>query len=109
LNRSFRVEVVIPYDKDIRPNMIATLKVENYQKDASITVPINVVQNSNDGSFVMVAVEENGQKVAKRRKIQVGQIYNRSAEILGGLQNGDKVITVGYQDLNEGDLISYKL
>ncbi|MCU0438236.1 MAG: efflux RND transporter periplasmic adaptor subunit [Raineya sp.] len=109
LNRSFRVEVVIPYDKDIRPNMIATLKVENYQKDASITVPINVVQNSPDGSFVMVAVEENGKKVAKKRKIQVGQIYNRSAEILGGLQNGDKVITVGYQDLNDGDLISYKL
>jgi RND family efflux transporter MFP subunit len=109
LNRSFRVEAVIPYDKDIRPNMIATLKVENYQKDASITVPINVVQNSAEGSFVMVAVEEKGQKVARRRKIQVGQIYNRSAEILTGLQAGDRVITVGYQDLNDGDLISYKL
>jgi RND family efflux transporter MFP subunit len=109
LNRSFRVEAVIPYDKDIRPNMIATLKVENYQKDASITVPINVVQNSAEGSFVMVAVEEKGQKVARRRKVQVGQIYNRSAEILTGLQAGDRVITVGYQDLNDGDLISYKL
>jgi multidrug efflux pump subunit AcrA (membrane-fusion protein) len=57
----------------------------------------------------MVAVEEKGQKVARRRKIQVGQIYNRSAEILTGLQAGDRVITVGYQDLNDGDLISYKL
>ncbi|MDX1905112.1 MAG: efflux RND transporter periplasmic adaptor subunit [Thermonemataceae bacterium] len=109
LNRSFRVEVAIPYDKDIRPNMIATLKVENYQKDVAITVPINVVQNSQDGSFVLVAVEEKGQKIARRRTVKVGQIYNRYAEILSGLQAGDKVITTGYQELNEGDLISYKL
>lgn len=109
ITRSFRVEVAIPYDKDLKPNMIATLKVENYQQAGAIIVPINVVQNSTDGSYVMVAVEENGQKVARRRKVEVGQIYNRSAEIKSGLQAGDKVITTGYQDLNEGDLISYKL
>ena len=60
-------------------------------------------------SPIGVAVEENGQKVARRRKVEVGQIYNRSAEIKSGLQAGDKVITTGYQDLNEGDLISYKM
>ncbi|GAB4135548.1 MAG: efflux RND transporter periplasmic adaptor subunit [Raineya sp.] len=109
ITRSFRVEVAIPYDKDLKPNMIATLKVQNYQQAGAIIVPINVIQNGTDGSYVMVAIEENGQKVARRRKIEVGQIYNRSAEIKSGLQAGDKVITTGYQDLNEGDLISYKL
>lgn len=108
ITRSFRVEVAIPYDKELKPNMVAILKVANYQQAGAIIVPINVIQNSNDGSYVMVAVEENGQKVARRRKVEVGQIYNRSAEIKSGLQAGDKVITTGYQDLNDGDLISYK-
>ncbi len=109
ISRSFRVEVAIPFDKDFKPNMIATLKVENYAKNSAIVVPINVVQNALEGSYIMVAVEENGQKIARRRKVEVGQIYNRSAEILSGLQAGDKIITTGYQDLNDGDLISYKM
>lgn len=109
ISRSFRVEVAVPSDRDFKPNMIATLKVENYSKSSAIIVPINVIQNGLEGSYIMVAVEENGQKIARRRKVEVGQIYNRSAEILRGLQVGDKIITTGYQDLNDGDLISYKL
>ncbi len=109
ISRSFRVEVAIPSDQDFKPNMIATLKVKNYAKNSAIIVPINILQNSLEGTYVMVAVEENGQKIARRRKVEVGQIYNRSAEILSGLQAGDKIITTGYQDLNDGDLISYKM
>ncbi|MCS6795802.1 MAG: efflux RND transporter periplasmic adaptor subunit, partial [Raineya sp.] len=83
--------------------------VENYAKSSAIVVPINVIQNALEGSYIMVAVEENGQKIARRRKVEVGQIYNRSAEIVSGLQAGDKIITTGYQDLNDGDLINYKM
>jgi membrane fusion protein, multidrug efflux system len=105
LNRSFRVEVAFPYFNELRPNMIAIVKIEDYDNTSTMSVPINVVQTGEEGNFVMVAVEENGKKVAKRRKIEVGQIYKGSAEVKSGLKTGDQVVTIGYQDLNEGDLV----
>ena len=58
-------------------------------------------------SFVYIAVEENGKKVAKKQVITLGMNYNGLIEVLTGLKAGDKIITTGYQDLNQNDLINF--
>jgi RND family efflux transporter MFP subunit len=108
MNRSFTVEATLEGNQDLHPNMLAVLKIADYRNDSAIVVPINTVQNSEEGQFVMVA-KQNGKKItAERRQVKQGLSYNGNVEILSGLNVGDKVITTGYQDLNQGDALLIK-
>lgn len=105
VSRTFKVEVKLSGSKDYRPNMLSVLKIVDYKSKDAIAIPMNVVQNDQSGTYAYVAVNENGKMVAKKKVIKVGQIYKGKAEILEGLSAGDKIITLGYQELNEGDLV----
>ncbi len=107
LNRTFGVEVALPNDNTYLPNMIAVLKIIDYSKDNAIVIPVNCIQNSQEGTNVYVAVTENGKTIAKKRLVKVGSTYNDKAEILSGLGIDEKLITVGYNDLNDGELIKF--
>ena len=108
MNRSFSVEASLEGNQDLHPNMLAILKIADYRNDSAIVVPINTVQNSEEGQYVMV-VKQNGSKyTAERRTVKPGLSYNGNVEILSGLKTGDKVITTGYQDLNQGDALIIK-
>lgn len=106
LNRTFTVEVDIETGtEDLKPNMLAILKIIDYSRDSVIVTPINVIQQSEEGSFVMVASEENGKLRVLKKKIKTGRVYNGKAEILEGLNAGDQLITIGFQDLNDGETV----
>jgi hypothetical protein len=107
LNRTFGVEVALPNDNTYLPNMIAVLKIIDYSKEKAIVIPVNCIQNSQEGTNVYVAVTENGKTIAKKHLVKVGSTYNDKAEILSGLAIGEKLITVGYGDLNDGELIKF--
>ena len=55
--------------------------------------------------FVVVVKEAGGKMMAQRRDIEMGRTYNDIAEIKNGLQVGEKLVTTGYQGLNDNDLI----
>ncbi len=108
LNRTFSIEAKLGNMKqEVRANMIAVLKINDYKAANAFTVPANIVQKSMNESFVYIAVEENGKKVAKKQVITLGMNYNGLIEVLTGLKAGDKIITTGYQDLNQNDLINF--
>ena len=56
---------------------------------------------------MFVADDENGKKVARKREVIVGETYEGAAEIKSGLQIGDLLITTGYNNLNDGELIKF--
>jgi RND family efflux transporter MFP subunit len=106
-NRTFIVEARLnPKDIDARANMIAVFRINDYKAEKAFIVPINVIQKSSDTRFIFLAKEENSKLIARKQIVTVGNIYNGKAEITSGLKEGDKVIMVGYQDMNEGQLIS---
>jgi multidrug efflux pump subunit AcrA (membrane-fusion protein) len=39
--------------------------------------------------------------------VSVGATYNGMTEVKSGLQEGDQLITTGFQELNDGDQIAY--
>jgi len=55
----------------------------------------------------MWLLKKMAKKVAKARVVTIGLTYNGQAEIATGLQAGDQVITQGYQDLVDGQAISF--
>lgn len=108
LSRSFMVECKLPGDHlDYSPNMIAILKIIDYENDSAIVVPVNVIQNSEEGKHLFIAAKEKGKKVARKKNVTVGATYKGKTEITSGLNKGDLLISTGYQDLNDGDLIKY--
>lgn len=107
-NRTFAVEAQLKTGADkLKANMVAVLKINDYQAAEAFVLPINLVQSDSKGQFVLVAKQENDRYIARKQIIQTGQIYNGLAEILNGLAPGQKVITGGYLNLNEGEAIRF--
>jgi membrane fusion protein (multidrug efflux system) len=102
-SRSFNVEVKLPSNNKYRANMIAILKVVDYRNNKAIVIPVNVIQKSESGSYVLVS--ENGK--AKRAVITVGRTIDGKSEILSGLKEGDQLIVTGADNLNEGDQVKF--
>jgi membrane fusion protein (multidrug efflux system) len=106
LSRSFYVEAKLPPDKDLKPNEIALVKIEDYTVPKAITIPVNTLQTDEKGKFVLIAVNENGKLVARKKPVQIGELYGDRLEIKSGLQTADQVITEGFQGLYDGQLIT---
>jgi membrane fusion protein (multidrug efflux system) len=108
LTRTFDIEARIPNaGGDLKPNQLAVININDLSKANALVVDENIIQKTEKGNLVYVAVEENGKKVAKARVITIGLTYNGQAEIATGLQAGDLIITQGYQDLVDGQAISF--
>jgi RND family efflux transporter MFP subunit len=101
-SRSFYVEAKIPPARDIRPNQIALIKIKDYAANNAITIPVNTIQNDENGKYVLVAANENGKLVARKRDVQIGELYGNKLEVKSGLKPGDKLITDGFQGLYDG-------
>lgn len=106
ISRSFYIEAKLPVDKDLRPNQIAVVNIQDYNSSNAITAPINTVQTDEKGKFVLVAATENGKLIARKKPVQIGEAYGDKIEIKSGLQAGDQIITEGFQGLYDGQLIT---
>ena len=103
--RSFYIEAKIPGNIGLRPGQIAMVRIQDYAVPKAITIPVNTLQNDDKGKFVMLAVTENGKKVARKKAITVGALYGDKLEVTNGLQAGDVVISDGFQGLYDGQAI----
>jgi RND family efflux transporter MFP subunit len=107
-SRTFTVELRLKGSKaaDLRPNMVATVRIQNYDRQNATVIPVDLVQKDEQNSYVYVVGQEGGKAVAKKRVIQTGNAYNGKIEVTSGLKTGDQVISAGYQNLNEGQVVS---
>jgi len=107
-SRTFTIEASIPkIDPQLKPNMNAVMNVNDQSKSEAIIINRNLIQQDEQGNIVYVAVTEGGKKVARSRKITTGLTYGGDIEIVSGLQAGDLLITQGYQDLVDGQAVSF--
>jgi RND family efflux transporter MFP subunit len=100
-SRSFAVEIKLPARKTLRPNMTAILKIADYSKTNTITIPVKAIQRSEEGDYVYINV--NG--IAKRTAIKSGITYGGQTEILSGIKAGDQIVTEGAADIEDGDKV----
>ena len=106
-NRTFQIEMKIPKaESGIKPNMLSVLTINDYSNHEALMVPQNIVQETGAGKFIFVAEQKNGDWIARRRSVRTGKSYNDRIEVLSGLQEGEHVVTVGYQNLADGQNIA---
>jgi RND family efflux transporter MFP subunit len=104
-NRSFTAEAKLPADGLLRPNQNAQVRIEDYASKNAIAIPINTVNTDEKGKYVYVAIIEGNKTVARKKNIIIGELYNQMIEVKSGLAAGDKLITDGYQDIYEGQIL----
>lgn len=106
-NRTFQVEIRIPSrEKDLKPNMLSVVTINDYNNPDALTVPQNVIQDTGNGRFLFVAEKQDSGWIARRRTVNLGENYADRVEIRDGLNAGEFVITFGFQSLADGQPVS---
>lgn len=102
LNRTFAVEALLNTNKQLQPNMVAKMRINDYvSPEPRMVLPVKYIQRSGSETFVFL-VENN---VVVKRNIVIGREYNGTAEVLSGLKTNEQLITLGYDLVNESDTV----
>ena len=105
--RGFIAEAKIPYDAVLKPSQSAVVKILDYAAANVIVIPVNVLQSDETGKYVYVITKSsNGKTTAHRVVVTIGEVYGESVEIKAGLKAGDQLVTEGFQNLYEGQMIT---
>lgn len=100
--RTAPIEIEIPNpDFRLKPGMYARVGITTDIKKDTLVVPVDAVADLGGRRGVFQHV--NG--VAVFRAIQVGTENDQVIEVLGGLAEGDQVITTGARALRDGDRV----
>lgn len=104
--RGFTAEIKVPSNINVRPNQTAVVKIIDYRSNNTIAIPLNTIQNDENGKYVMIAVNKNGEMIAEKKPVQIGQFNNDSVEVKQGLKPGEMLVTEGYQGVFEGEKVT---
>lgn len=110
-NRSFSIQVALPNkDNILKPNLIATIKLNDYISNNTIVIPNSIVQkNSNNESLIFIYTpQQNNSGTVKQTVIKTGKEQNGSIEVLDGLKPGDMIVIEGARTLRDGQEVSTK-
>lgn len=101
-NRTFELEVQIPSNGHIKPNMIAVLSLADYSSNDALAIPTNLIFTDSKGAFVYLLKKSDNKDVAMRADITLGITSGTKTEVLSGLKQGDVVIEKGIYDIANG-------
>jgi len=107
-NRTFKVEVGIPnYDGNIKPNLTAKLKINDYTNDKAILIPQSIISENAEGEqYVYTITNKSGDKaIAKQVIIETGKTQGDYIEITSGLDNNEEIIDEGARSVKDGQEI----
>ncbi|MBT8295828.1 MAG: efflux RND transporter periplasmic adaptor subunit [Gramella sp.] len=107
-NRTFNAEIEVPNkNKNIKPNLTARLKINDYTNEDAILVPQNILSENAEGEqYLYILDQRNGDKaIAKQVIVKTGKTQGDEIEILEGLEDGDMVIKEGARSVEDGQTV----
>ncbi len=105
VTRTYDIRILLPNaDGALLPGMVANVSVQDEASDAAerITLPVTAVQENIDGSKFVWLMKQGK---AKRQTVNIGQLVGNRVVITSGLQEGQEIITEGYQKVSEGESV----
>ncbi|HEX7798058.1 MAG TPA: efflux RND transporter periplasmic adaptor subunit [Vicinamibacterales bacterium] len=101
--RALTVEAVVANpDRELKPGLFATARIEQPQRTPAVMVPASAVQTTAGTSRVFIV---NGDHV-EERIVTVGQTVDSNVEISNGLKAGERVATTNVAQLTDGAKVS---
>lgn len=104
-NRQFMIRLKIDNsDQKLRPGMYARLNIVLERERAAVAVPREAVKTASDGTKNVVVVDEKN--VAHQVKVETGSEDPKTIEIVKGLADGERVVTLSYMPVRDGQQVS---
>jgi len=108
-SRTLTIELKIDNpDNQLKPNLMATVMLNDFSKDSALVVPSGIVKKDIQGSYLYVADDTGGNTIAHKVYIQTGLNYKDKIMIINGVKEGDKVVIAGYSEVSDGVKINVK-
>jgi len=99
-NRTFDVYVrAANKDEYLQPGMSVEIQLVVKSRKEVKAIPFDALFKENDGNYVFRVVNDKAEKVA----VELGFQGGNSAEILSGLEAGDRIVVNGQNNLVDGD------
>ena len=105
-SRTLPVEIELPNAGGrLKPEMVAEVSMVRKRWSEALSVPQDAVLRASDG-FAVYVVEDTGDgPVARRRSVELGPREDDRVLVESGLAPGDRLVTVGQQQLADGDRV----
>lgn len=103
-NRTFNIEVSIPNEDGlVKPNLIATVRLNDYTAENAVVIPENAIQKNSMGENIAYILEPgiDSTGVVKRVMVETGYTQDNLVEVTSGLTPGDQVIVSGGRNLRD--------
>lgn len=105
-SRTFQVEVVVANPGlGIKPGMVANVEISRQMVDGALAVPRHAVLRQENGYIVYVARRTDEGWQAEARPVTLGVSRDNIVVVRDGLEAGDRVVTVGQQQIAHGDML----
>ena len=108
-NRTFKVEIAVPNtNNDIKPNLTAKLKINDYTNDKAVLIPQSIIsENENGDQYIYLIKDKNGndEATALRVIIKTGKTQGDVIEVLEGVSNGSEIIQEGARSVKDGQTV----
>ena len=95
-------------DKQLLPGMVASVQIKaspSPSQGGDVLIPVTAVQRRADGSLFVWTVANDS--TAHRTAVTTGETQGNRIVISSGIENGQCVVTEGYQKLSEGTRVVY--
>jgi multidrug efflux pump subunit AcrA (membrane-fusion protein) len=92
----------------LKPNIISTVRINDYSTDSALVVPSIIIKNDRKGSYLYIIKEENDLNVAEKTYVRTGRSYHDETVITKGLKSGKEVIVSGYNQVSNGTPVIVK-
>lgn len=95
-------------DRKLLPGMVASVQFKvslSPSQGGDILVPITSIQKSADGSLFVWTIDN--ESTAHRTTVSTAQTSGNRIIIANGIEDGQRVVTEGYQKLSEGSRVVF--
>jgi len=102
-SRTFEMEALFSNTNDrwFKPGMFCRVAVNLKSKKNALTIPVSaVVKTGNEDAVYII---NDGKSYLK--KVTLGLSDGKNSEVISGLKSGDKVVTLGMNNLNDGSIV----
>jgi membrane fusion protein (multidrug efflux system) len=107
-NRTYTIEVpVTEKDSNIKPNLTARLKINDYTNENAILIPQNIISEDAEGTQYVFIIKniENNIGTVERLNIETGKTQDDIIEVLSGLEPHMQLIKEGARSVKSGQRV----
>jgi RND family efflux transporter MFP subunit len=107
--RTFEVEVTIDHPGGLKPGMVVTISLGRQEEMMLLPLTAIVRGAADNDVAVYVVAQEQGHPAARKRRVQLGAVYDNRIQLLEGagsqVRAGDQIIVHGAFRVSDGQAV----